>query len=203
MAFGEVTYFNGTYGFIEEEDSGESYFFHLRDIVDDPDDIYEGCDVMFSPGCCPKGPCARNVVLLSETGDDDDYDDYDYYDDDYYDDEDDDDDYYDDYYDDDDDYEEDDDDYEDEDDEDDEDYSKFYQPVKKDRFIKVGSLRIKISNIMEYEGYTSYDSDGGVKGYCIEITTYLSGKKRQCWNMEKERDYWLEYLDKEMDKFYS
>ena len=196
MAFGEVTYFNGTYGFIEEEDSGESYFFHVRDLLDDPDDVYQGCDVMFAPGCCAKGPCAHNVVLLSESGDSDEYDDYDdYYDDDYD---------YDEYED---DYEDDDyNDYEDDDDEDDEqteDYSKFYQPPKKDKFIKVGKLRIKISNIIEYEGYTSYDSDGYTDGFCIEITTYLSGKKHLCWDNEKDRDYWLEYLDKEMDKFYS
>jgi len=197
MASGKVRFFNGTYGFITEEGSGESYFFHARDIVGSEEEIKEKSVVIFYPTDCKKGPCAKNVVLMEEDlqndyqsedeayltfeFDDDDTEAYDCYDGEYG--------------------------YEEngvyyEEDEDEEiDTSRFYNPPQNDRFVRIENLRLKISNILEYSAF-EYE-DGYEISYCIQIETYLTGTKTLCFEDEEERDSWLDHLDSEIEKFYS
>ena len=64
---GRVSYYNDSkgYGFIRDDKSKESLFFHVNDLLDE---VTEGNQVTFEKGKGQKGPVALQVRLFKEAG---------------------------------------------------------------------------------------------------------------------------------------
>ena len=100
-------------------------------------------------------------------------------------------------------------------------------PVRiKDKWLKIDNIRIKASEIKEYELYEQHDDTNNKDCFVLKITTYSSGVKKLFFciddydtyyknyyyddhddyynhdydNMKKNAYRWLEYIDEELDK---
>ena len=83
---------------------------------------------------------------------------------------------------------------------------------KKDKWLRIDKLRLKASDIKEYEIYEDYDVRDAYMCFIIKIITYTSGIKKlyfcssDDWdddiNEAREEAYkWLDYMDKELNDF--